>query len=137
MKINGLNDWLNLAAKIGVIGGLIFLAIEINQNNELLRSETRQSLIANGVASLTANLEHADVFARLGSWEALSAEDPLRLSFMYSLYMRNREFEYFQYMNGVLDEASWQFNQQVIVFNHSTELGKKWWDEIERDLVDP
>tara|TARA_X000000950_G_scaffold276396_1_gene364242 strand:- start:4179 stop:4349 length:171 start_codon:yes stop_codon:yes gene_type:complete len=56
---------------------------------------------------------------------------------MYSLYMRNREFEYFQYMNGVLDEASWQFNQQVIVFNHSTELGKKWWDEIERDLVDP
>tara|TARA_E500000075_G_C6709425_1_gene183811 strand:- start:248 stop:451 length:204 start_codon:yes stop_codon:yes gene_type:complete len=67
LKINGLNDWLNLAAKIGVIGGLIFLAIGINQNNELLRSETRQSLIANGVASLTANLEHADVFARLGS----------------------------------------------------------------------
>ncbi|HAO87776.1 MAG TPA: hypothetical protein DCR45_05790 [Gammaproteobacteria bacterium] len=67
MKINGLNDWLNLAAKIGVIGGLIFLAIGINQNNELLRSETRQSLIANDVASLTANLEHADVFARLGS----------------------------------------------------------------------
>jgi len=56
---------------------------------------------------------------------------------MYSLYMRNREFEYFQYMNGVLDEASWQSNQQVIVFNHSTELGKKWWDEIGRDLVDP
>ena len=56
---------------------------------------------------------------------------------MYSLYMRNREFEYFQYMNGVLDEASWQSNQQVIVFNHSTELGKKWWDEIGLDLVDP
>lgn len=137
MKINGLNDWLNLAANIGVIGGLIFLAIEINQNNALLRSKTRQSLVANDVASLTANLEHADVFVRLASQGALSAEDQLRLSFMYSLDMRNREFEYFQYMNGVLDEASWQSYQQVIVFNHSTELGKKWWDEIGRGIVDP
>lgn len=137
MKLSELNHWLTLAANIGVVGGLVFLAIEISQNNALLRSETRQSLVANDVASLTVNIENADVFARLVSQEALSAEDQLRLSFMYSLDMRNREFEYFQYMNGLLDEASWQSYQQVIVFNHSTERGKKWWDEIGRGIVDP
>jgi hypothetical protein len=102
-----------------------------------LRSGKRQSLVANDVASSTANLDHADVFVRLALQEVQSAEDQLRLSFMYSLDMRNREFECFQFMSGVLDETSWQSYQQVIVFNHSTELGYKWWDEIGRGIVDP
>jgi len=65
-----------------------------------------QSLVANDLASLTVSLEHADVFVRLASQEARAAEDQLRLSFMYFLDTRNREFEYFQYMNGVLYAAS-------------------------------
>ncbi len=47
--------------------------------------------MANDVASLTANIENADVFAKLVSKEALSAEDQLRLSFIYMLDLRNGE----------------------------------------------
>jgi hypothetical protein len=132
-----INEWLALVANVAVVGGILFLAIELRQNNDLLRSESRQALIANDVTSLTANLENSDVFAKLVGGASLSAEDQLRLSFMFALDLRNREFEYFQYINGLLDEETWLAYLNVIRINHSSELGRRWWDEIGRGFVDP
>ena len=137
MNSSRINEWLTLVANIAVVGGIIFLAIEVRQNNELLRSESRQALVTNDVASLAANFQNADVFAKLVSESEMSAEDQLRLSFMFALDLRNREFEYFQYINGLLDEQTWLAYRHVILINHSTGLGRAWWDEIGRGIVDP
>lgn len=137
MKPSELNEWLTLVANIAVVGGIIFLAVEINQNNELLRSESRQSLIANDVTSLSANLDHADIFVKLGNGQALTAEEQMRLSFMFTIDLRNREFEYFQYTNGLLDEETWLSYRQVLVLNHSASPGKEWWENVGRSIVDP
>lgn len=56
---------------------------------------------------------------------------------MFTLDLRNREFEYFQYKNGLLDEETWLAYRHVIVINHSSELGKKWWNAVGRGIVDP
>jgi hypothetical protein len=137
MNNSKINNWLTLIANVAVVGGIFFLAIEIRQNNELLRSESRQTLIANDVVSLTANLENSDVFAKFVSGGELSSEEQLRLSFMYALDLRNREFEYLQYTNGLLDEETWLSYRQVTLINHSTGLGRKWWNEIGRGFVSP
>ena len=137
MNSSKINEWLALIANVAVVGGIIFLAIEIRQNNELLRSESRQALITNDVASLAANFQNADVFAKLVADSDMTAEDQLRLSFMFALDLRNREFEYFQYINGLLDEQTWLAYRHVILINHSTGLGHTWWDEIGRGIVDP
>ncbi len=126
-----------VAGAIGVIVTLIYLAAQIRQSNNLSRSASRQALVANDVTSLTANLRIADVFAKLVSAEELTAQDQLRLSFMFSIDLRNREFEYFQYTNGLLDEKVWLSYRQVILVNHSTSFGLIWWEEIGRGLVDP
>ena len=126
-----------VAGAIGVIVTLIYLAAQIRQSNNLSRSASRQALVANDVTSLTANLRIADVFAKLVSAEELTAQDQLRLSFMFSIDLRNREFEYFQYINGLLDEKVWLAYRQVILVNHSTSFGLIWWEEIGRGLVDP
>ena len=137
MNSSKVNEWLTLIANVAVVGGIIFLVIEIRQNNELLRSESRQALVTNDVASLAANFQNADVFAKLVSESEMSAEDQLRLSFMFALDLRNREFEYFQYINGLLDEQTWLAYRHVILINHSTGLGRTWWDEVGRGIVDP
>ena len=137
MNSSRINDWLSLIANVAVVGGIVFLGVEVRQNNELLRSESRQALIANDVTSLSANIENPAPFARLVAGDSLSAEDQLQLSFMFSLDLRNREFEYFQYTNGLLDEETWRSYLNVLRLNHSTELGRKWWDEIGRGFVDP
>ena len=126
-----------IIAAVAVIASLIYLSIQIHQNNELLRSGSRQTLVTNDLASLAANFSNADVFARYVAGQELSAEDQLRLSFMFTLDLRNREFEYFQYANGLLDEQAWLAYRHVVLINHSTGLGRAWWDQIGRGLVDP
>jgi hypothetical protein len=124
-------------AAVAVIASLIYLAAQIRQNNELLRSESRQALVTNDVTSLSANFQNADVFAKYVAESELSSEDQLRLSFMFALDLRNREFEYFQFTNGILDEQTWLAYRHVILINHSTGLGRMWWDKIGRGIVDP
>ena len=105
MNSERLNDWLTLVANVAVVAGIIFLAVEIRQNNELLRSESRQALLANDQTALEVALDHVDIFDKLVTQTSLSHEDQLRLSFIYLIDLRNREFEYFQYTNGLLDGA--------------------------------
>ena len=102
MTSSKVNEWLTLIANIAVVGGIVFLAAEIRQNNELLRSDSRQALVANDLLSLTAGVENADVYVKLISNEEMSAEEQIRLSLIFALDLRNREFEYFHYINGPL-----------------------------------
>ena len=41
MKLSSMNEWLTLTANLGVIAGIVFLALEIQQNNALMASEAR------------------------------------------------------------------------------------------------
>lgn len=137
MNSSRINDWLTLVANLAVVCGIVFLAVEVRQNNALARSESRQALVTNDIASLAANFQNADVFAKLVSSAEMSAEEQLRLSFMFALDLRNREFEYFQYVNGILDEQTWLAYRHVILINHSAGLGREWWDKVGRGIVDP
>ena len=47
MSIEKYNHWLALLANFGVVAGVLFLALEIQQNNELLVQESRYSMIEN------------------------------------------------------------------------------------------
>ena len=132
-----LNEWLTLIANLAVVGGIVFLAVEIHQTPELLRSESRQALISNDLTSLTENVAYAGLFVKLASGEELSAEEQMQLSFIFTIDLRNREFEYFQYVNGLLDEETWLSYRLVIMINHSSERGRAWWDKVGRGIVDP
>jgi len=132
-----LGNYGEFVGAIAVVATLIYLATQIRQNNELLRSGSRQTLVSNDVTSLAANLEYADVFTTFASEKELSAEDQLRLSFMFALDLRNREFEYFQYKHKILDEETWLSYRQVILINHSSPRGRRWWDHVGRGIVDP
>lgn len=122
---------------VAVVATLIYLARQIRQNNELLSSGSRQALVANDVTSLATNIAHASVFAKFASGQALSAEDQLSMSFMFALDLRNREFEYFQYQNGLLDEQTWLSYREVLLINHSSPRGRRWWERVGKRIVDP
>ena len=122
---------------IVVVVTLVYLSVQVRQGTELLRSESRQALVTNDVTSLASNFQNADVFAKYVAGNEMSAEDQLRMSFMFALDLRNREFEYFQYTNGLLDEQTWLAYRHVILINHSAGRGRVWWGEIGREIVDP
>jgi len=47
MNIEKINHWITLAANLGVVAGVVFLALEIQQNNELLVQDSRYSMLEN------------------------------------------------------------------------------------------
>lgn len=137
MDYSLLNEWLTLAANMGVLIGIVFLIIEVKQNTELHKSDSRKAILTNDQASLLVALENHDIFQKLGQSEPLSEADQYRLSFVFAIDLRNREFEYFQYKSGSLDEATWKSYKDLILMNHATERGRVWWDKVGRGIVNP
>lgn len=137
MDYSTLNQWLTLAANFGVLIGIVFLIIEIKQNTELHKSDSRKAIVSNDQASLLVALENHDIFKKLGEAEVLTQADQYRLSFIFAIDLRNREFEYFQYKSGSLDESTWQSYKDLILMNHATERGRVWWNKVGRGIVNP
>ena len=135
MEISELKDWFTLAANLGVLLGIAFLIVEIKQNTAVHESDSRKALLSNDQTSLLVALDHHDIFMKMGEAEPLSQADQYRLSFIFAIDIRNREFEYFQYQSGSLDENTWQSYKYLILMNHATERGRIWWDKVGRDIV--
>ena len=47
MNIEKTNHWIALIANLGVVAGVVFLALEIQHNNELLVQDSRYSMLEN------------------------------------------------------------------------------------------
>ena len=137
MDLSQLNDWLKLTANLAVVVGIIFLIVEVKQNTALHKSDSRKAILSNDQASLLVALEHNDIFQKMNQSEPLSETDQLRLSFIFAIDLRNREFEYFQFQSGSLDETTWKSYKDLILMNHATERGRIWWEKVGRDIVNP
>jgi len=44
MNTSKLNEWLTITANLGVIAGIVFLAIEVQQNTEIMQAQTQDSI---------------------------------------------------------------------------------------------
>jgi hypothetical protein len=98
-------------------------------------SDSRKAILSNDQTSLLVALDHHDIFKKMGEAEVFSHADQYRLSFIFAIDIRNREFEYFQYQSGSLDENTWQSYKYLILMNHATERGRIWWDKVGREIV--
>ena len=46
MKSTGINSWLKIASNVGLIGGLVLVAVQIQQHRDLTRLQMRLDFIA-------------------------------------------------------------------------------------------
>ena len=67
MNFDRLNQWLNFVASTGVIVGLVFLVVEVNQSNRIASYAAEHSLRNQWVELNTVFIENSDVFAKLQS----------------------------------------------------------------------
>ena len=121
---------------VAVVATLGYVAVQIRQNTAMLNSTARQSLVDNDRHSIAAVLEHPDLFEKLGKAEELSAQDQIRYSAIWILDLRNREFEFFQYKAGILDEAAWRSYQETLHYSFGTERDRRWWEKMGRESFD-
>ena len=82
MKKIDLGQTIRILANIGVIAGIVFLGLELQQNNELLRSQIRANFQGARVQAnqlITDSPWLAGIFAKVKAGESLSAEEAIRL----------------------------------------------------------
>jgi len=81
MNFDKTNRWLTLFANLGVLVGILFLVLEINQSNRIAVRDARNELTAQQHAVQMTFLENPDVasiMAKLSAGEELSREEKFR-----------------------------------------------------------
>ena len=110
MKLSNLNEWLTLAANIGVLAGLFVLIYEINQNTDALRAQTVQEVQTNLRAKLDFYQKQAEISTKLPD-ERTPAEGLMRAQYFFRA-MRSYENQWYHYSKGYLDEELFFAYQQ-------------------------
>ena len=128
-----LEQYAYIAEIIGVIivvVTLLYLSVQVRQGANLMRSESRQALVNNTREQLLAYLDNVDLFDKMAGEEKLSPADQLRFSAVWLMNMRNREHEWFQYKDGILDEPTWLSYREIIRLTLSSKRHRTWWNKM-------
>ena len=112
MNFEKLNQWLVLAANVGVLLGIFFLAFELQQNTQMMRTQTRDGIADKQLSFFSiagSDLETSRIVSRglRENAELDSAEDWLLGQWM-SGALRMWENEWYQFNNGLFDEAEFR-----------------------------
>ncbi len=106
MKKLDLGQIISILANLGVIAGIVFLAIEIRQNNELLRVEARESQVESRAGSLerwAADGELMQLRLKASNREQLTTAEEWRVAFDFSSIMTRLEHDYELYQTGRIE----------------------------------
>ncbi len=119
---------------IAVVVTLFYLASQIRQNTNALKSESRQAALVGGHAELFKMVDNPGIILTIASQDSLSKEEQAALSAYYFATVRTREFAWGQYREGAIDEAQWETEVNVIQFIFDSSRTRQWWDGLGRGV---
>ena len=110
MNLDSLNKWLMLAANVGVIAGIIFLAIEVQQNTRMMSAQTRDAMterLTNWQLAISTDQYASSIYFKGNAGQELDVESGERVSFllMVNANLRIWENEWYQFQIGLFDET--------------------------------
>lgn len=126
-----LNRWLTLAANIGVLVGIILLVVELDQNRDMMRAQTRNEL-ARGLPDVlgiaASNNELADALVRANNGDTLSPAEMWQVRVWDELAFRYWENVHYQYRQGLYDESEFSRHKDTMkaVIAGNPRMEKYW-----------
>ena len=137
MDTERLNTWLSFAASVGMIVGLIVLAVELNQNSDLMRIQISQNRADAAMASNESffNSDYLpQIQVKINAGEQLSAEETIRYRDSFRASNRNQDNVLQQYNAGMLTSNSPRSVRSFIASQvASTRHSREAW-EAQRDI---
>jgi hypothetical protein len=102
-----INKSLALVANVAVVAGIVFLALELNQNSRMMKTQTRNA-ITESILNFQFNAETSGLRAVAlkanNDLSSLTAEEMGKVAQLYVSNLRLWENIHYQYRNGVFDE---------------------------------
>ncbi len=106
MKKIDLGQTIGILANVGVVAGIIFLAVELQQNNELLAAQSRAVRIGirtDFAQAMYSNPDMVRAITRASGGEELSVEDLFRLEWLAKETLDKFAYVYGEYQRGMID----------------------------------
>jgi len=153
MNLDGLNKWLALLGNLGVIMGIVFLAVEIQQNTDMMRAQTRDALTQNiGESLLAISTDEfaSDIWFRGMTGEIQPSSDGrpasrewVAFQMMTMTQFRNWENEWYQFQQGLFEVEEFEPRTRIWQLNFSSpgymavwEIRKGTFSDSFRELID-
>ena len=111
MKISAINEGVALIANIGVIGSIIFLGFEMQQNTEMMQSQTRNSIVENQLSFYERAIENPEVAKireRINSDVEIEETERFQYTFFMLSELRIWENEFYQYQIGLFESDEFE-----------------------------
>jgi hypothetical protein len=130
MKLEKLAALAEIVSSFAIVITLAFLTLQTRemaqqteQTNSALVSNSRATTMMADVNLLIASASLDSEFAAVGSNTTLIAA-----------YFRIREFAWFQYQNGILDQAAWESYARPTINLFGSPVVQSWWKESSTSL---
>jgi hypothetical protein len=107
-----LNDWLQFAGMLGLIGSLVFVGMQVNQTQRAGEGAELASYLEVATLNRQLRIEHADVWQRACLGEELSAADRTKAAALYRNYLEFALLSWLGSSAGIL-----QLDNQSIYVN--------------------
>ena len=110
MDLDRLNRWLSLGANLGVMAGIIFLAVELQQNTVATQQSAATSF-QDGFSEvelfIAGNQDFAELLVKGRNGAEVSDAEQLRLMVFYGTILRQWQLNHLHYLSGTLEEDIW------------------------------
>lgn len=127
-------------SSIVIVVTLIYLVKQTRQTNKALLANSRQTTMITDVQFLLELMKHPEVKWTKNEYGAPEVSDE-RVSAARATvaYIRIREFAWFQYRSGILDDAAWRSIMAPTARVLGSEIGAESWalyrDELDAGFV--
>lgn len=134
MDSSKLSNWLQVAANIGIVLGLVMVGIQVKQNSDLTRIQLlyEESTRAVNLETLVVGEQAAEVWAKM-------IEDPENLTLAEIRILEALLWSFTEQLRGtyrlaemgLLTEADWRARVETeVTFYFSDRYSKAWWDNF-------
>ena len=129
-----------LAAALGVIPSLIYLAIQIREQNKERRRAAVNLLTGQWSDLVQSAQDHADFAALflegIRSFHNLEPVDKLRFSAFFTRFVRNCEGMFLYYRDGALEKSLWGGVERTMSDYFAYPGVREWWSTRKHWLTD-
>ena len=113
MSLDNFNKWLTLAANIGVVAGIVFLALEINQSSKATQSATyqiRMNEMDQSLREFALSESISDIYEKIDTEgvDSLTPSEWRRAHSWERARMARMQANLYQYQLGFLDTQSYE-----------------------------
>jgi len=139
LKKIDLGQAITILANVGVIAGILFLAIELQQNNDLLSAQARAARIelkTDFEGSLYQNAELAEIIARAHANDELTEAEEIRLLWLGRRMLTSFQYVYNEYQQGMIEEGAISTAEWRIAFHQLIPRMEEPWS-MYRDGMNP